>query len=30
MVAQALVQWSDVSTDEGTWEDLEALKQQFP
>jgi hypothetical protein len=29
-VAQVLVQWSGMTEDQATWEDFEALQQQFP
>lgn len=29
-MAQALVEWSDSSPQEATWEDIDSLKQQFP
>ena len=29
MITQGLIQWSDSSLDEATWEDLDSLKQQF-
>jgi hypothetical protein len=29
-IPQALVQWSDSTPDQATWEDLESLKQAFP
>jgi hypothetical protein len=30
MILQVEVQWSEASPEQATWEDLEALRQQFP